>query len=413
MDWKKPHITFVDIRNLVIGGLLLILGVVIGYRYSPEIAQATDRTIYTLVNTQQPREYEDVDFNQFWRVWQILEQDYLEVEKIDQKQMVDGAIKGMTASLGDPYTIYLPPVEQQRSVEDLQGSFYGIGVQLGYIEGTLAVIAPLKDNPAEQVGIQAGDLILHVRDDGKGLDEDTTGWSLTEAVNNIRGAKGTPVVLTLYRPDQGGEPFEIEVNRGEIIVESVELEFVEHAGKKVAHLSVSRFGERTADEWDSSVIRILQEPNLTGVVLDMRNNPGGFFERAIVLASDFIRKGIVVTQQGKYSRKEYQSDGTGRLADYPTMVLVNRGSASAAEIVAGAVRDQIGARLVGEQTFGKGTVQDARTLDNGGGLHVTIARWMLPGGSWIHDEGIPVDIEVAQNPDTEEDEVLLKAIEEL
>lgn len=405
-------LTFGIVRNLIFAGLLVALGVVIGYTRAPEIKKAQLQTEYNLTNTEVPPEYEDVSFDQFWRVWSVLETDYLDPEALDQKDMVHGAIQGMTASLGDPYTMYLPPVQQQRSSEDLAGSFYGVGIQLGYIDGILAVIAPLKDNPAELAGVRAGDLILRVTDPATGFDEETTNWSLSEAVNNIRGEKGTSVVLTLLRPDdEAPEPFEVEIQRGEIIVESVETEFVEHQGITAAHIQLSRFGERTEEEWSQAVQLIQNRGDVDLILLDMRNNPGGYFDRSIEVASDFIGRGLVVTQQGKVSSRDFRSNGSGRLVEYPVSVLVNRGSASASEIVAGALRDQVGAQLVGENTFGKGTVQDARELENGAGLHVTIARWLLPGGSWIHEEGLPVDVEAEDDPETEEDEVVLRAIE--
>ncbi len=406
--------TFTTMRNLVFAVLIFFLGGVIGYRFQPERFGQQLLPLYNITNTEKPEDFEDVDFSQFWKVWQILERDYLDPEKIDEKDMVHGAIVGMTQALGDPYTIYLPPQDQQRSMEDLQGSFYGVGIQLGYIEDTLAVIAPLKGTPAEEAGIEAGDLILHVKDESKGLDEDTIGWSLTEAVEKIRGKKGTSITLTLFRRNNGAEPFEVSVQRGEILVPSIEMEFVEHNGKKVAHIQLSRFGDKTVSELEQIISDILIErPNLTGIVLDMRNNPGGYFDAAIEVASEFIQTGVVVTQKGKYTEQDFKTSGKARLADIPLVVVVNKGSASASEIVAGALRDQKEAKLVGERTFGKGTVQDARELDNGGGLHVTIARWLLPKGDWIHDEGIPVDVEIKNDRETEEDEVLLRAIEEL
>ena len=192
------------------------------------------------------------------------------------------------------------------------------------------------------------------------------------------------------------------------------MEFLDHNGKRVAHIKLSRFGERTNGEWDVIVTEILEERHsINGVILDMRNNPGGFFDGAIDIASEFIEDGIVVSQKDRLLKQNYSTRGKARLKDIPLEVLVNRGSASASEIVAGAVRDRLGAKLIGENTFGKGTVQDRRILSNGGGLHVTVAKWLLPAGEWIHEEGIPVDIEVEYNSDTPEDEQLLRAIEEI
>lgn len=408
-------------RNAIIGGLLFTVGLVVGHRYVkpgqipllPPPAYQEQSLPTRLVNTDQPEEFKDVDFEQFWEVWGMLRDEYLDPEKIDDEELVYGAIKGMTAAVGDPYTVYLPPEADKRAAEDLAGAFYGVGIELGYVDNTLAVVAPLKGMPADQQGVQAGDLILHVRDDRKDLDSDTLGWSLNEAVNNIRGERGTEVTLTLYRKDNGAEPFDVTIKRDEIVIPSVEVEFVEHQGKRAAHIQLSRFGERTEQEWDSIVQEINAQRNSVDlVVLDMRNNPGGFFDGAIMIASEFANKGIVVSQQGKYNKRDFQVKGKARLTTIPLVVVVNRGSASASEIVAGALRDLKDVKLVGEKTFGKGTVQDRRQLDMGGGIHITIARWLLPDGGWIHEDGIPVDVEVKNDPETEADEVLLKAIEE-
>ncbi len=421
---------FQNLLNLVVAFLLIWVGAMVGFNFSrtgklPLGLEKVSFVASTISKEQvkqsgrltgNPKSADSsVNFNTFWEVWGYLEKEYLEPEKLDADKMVHGAIAGMTASLGDPYTAYLPPEDNQRSGEDLAGSFYGVGIELGYVDGTLAAIAPLKESPAERAGVIAGDLILHVKDEKTGLDEDTTGWSLSKAVNNIRGGKGEPVTLTLFRkddPEKGS--FEVEIVRDEIIVKSVELEFVEHSGKKVAHLSISRFGERTTAEWDEAVNQILAEKaSLAGVVLDMRNNPGGFFDTSITVASDFFKNGIVVSQKGKVQTQDFRAKGQARLVGMKTVVLVNKGSASASEIVAGAIKDNTGAKLVGTQTFGKGTVQDRVELSNGGGIHITIGRWLMPKGEWIHSEGIPVDLEVKDDPETEQDEVLLAGIEAL
>jgi len=404
-------------RNIIIGVLLLILGGVAGYRIrgTQGLQGSNPQTIFNLTNTTPPTEYKNVDFQQFWDVWKILQNDYLDPTKVQADQMVYGAIKGMTASLGDPYTIYLPPTDQKRSQEDLQGSFFGVGIQLGYINNTLAVMAPLKGSPAEKAGVKAKDLILHVKDPAKNLDKDTTGWSLIDAVDNIRGDKGTPVTLTLFRPDSDiKKPFDVTLVRDEILVPSVVVEYIQVNGKKLAHLTLSRFGERTQDELNKAITDITQQsPKVDGIMLDMRDNPGGFLDEAINVASEFVKSGVVVTQKGKYTSQSYQAKGNARLADYPLVVVVNGGSASASEIVAGALRDDLGAELVGEKTFGKGTVQDARTLDNGAGLHVTIARWLLPKGDWIHEQGIPVNVEIKPDPNASDDAILKTAEQEL
>lgn len=411
--------------NVIVVILLVVAGMFAQYRYSlvervilrnssklgSALSLGAERA--RVQNADAPANHSDVNFGIFWEVWDVLENNYVDQTKLDATKMVDGAVAGMTSSLGDPYTSYLPPKDFERTGEDLAGAFYGVGIELGYKNGILAAVAPLADSPAEKGGVKAGDLIIRVKDTAKSLDADSSQWSLSEAVDNIRGPKGSQVTLTLAR-EEAKEPIEVTLTRDEIVVKSVELTYVEQGSKKVAHVKLSRFGERTMAEWDGVVKDIVSQKNsLSGIVLDMRNNPGGLFDDAIAVASDFIPEGVIVSQQGRTTKQDFTSRGTGRLANMPLVVLVNKGSASASEIVAGALRDRLSAKIVGEKTFGKGTVQDRRDLSNGGGVHVTIAKWLLPGGSWIHETGIPTDPEIKDNPETEEDEQLQKAIEVL
>jgi carboxyl-terminal processing protease len=352
-----------------------------------------------------------VDLSLMFSVWDILEERYLFSEGIEADKMVSGAIKGMTASLDDPYTSFLPPTDNKRSKEDLSGEFNGVGIQLGYIEKTLAVMAPLPNNPAIGKGIKAGDLILHIKDENTGVDKDTMGISLTEAVNSIRGEKGTPVILTILHEGAGATE-EIEIIRDTVVVASVELEWV---GDKqdVALIRLMKFGERTLPEWNRAVSEIVTASKTKGVIVDFRNNPGGYLQRAIDLVSEFIPEGVVVQQRGKDRTETFSVNKKGRLIGVPVVALVNRGSASASEIMAGAMRDRLGTKLVGERTFGKGTVQEAQDLQGGGGLHVTIAEWLLPSGDNIHGDGLEVDVEIKDDLETEEDEQVLKALEVL
>jgi carboxyl-terminal processing protease len=410
-------------RQLLIAALLIIMGGVVGYKLRgneniPGVSALLSAGKQVKVqNVRQPTEYENIDFGQFWEVWKILEESYIEPEKIMPDEMVYGAIQGMTASLEDPYTMFLPPEEQQRSQEDLSGSFYGVGIQLGYIDNTLAVTAPLAGSPAEAAGVKAKDLIIRVKDEK--IDKETQGWTLSEAVNNIRGERGTKVTLTLLRRSENlseaAKPFEVTLTRDEIVVPSAELKYIDLPnGKKAAHIILSRFGDRTDAELDEAIKSInAQSDQIQGILLDMRNNPGGYLDGAVTVASEFIEDGVIVTQQGRTSSKAYDAQGEARLAKYPVEVIVNGGSASAAEIVAGALRDRKNAKLIGEKTFGKGTVQDAVRLSSGAGLHVTVAKWILPNGDWIQETGIPVNVEVQDDSNTEVDEVIEKAKEEL
>lgn len=409
------------LRSFVIGILLVSLGGVIGFQIGagktvPGITQVLQAIPQSsrLINVKVPQDKSNVDFSQFWVVWDRLEASYLDPQKLNAKKMVYGAIQGMVTSLGDPYTLYLPPEDQKRTTESLQGSFDGVGIELGYKNQTLSVVAPLKNHPAAKAGIRAGDFILRIKDEQKGIDKDTSGITLPEAVDLIRGVKGTKVTLTIMH--EGGKPEAIDLIRDTIVVPSVELKFVDKGNKKVAEITLSQFGDRTDTEWNTVVDQVVaQKKNLAGVVLDLRNNPGGYLQEAINIGSEFISSGVIVTQQGKTESQSYTVNRQGRLIDIPVVVLINKGSASASEIVAGALRDRRGIKLVGENSFGKGTVQDAQNdLPGGAGLHITIARWLLPSGSWIHEKGLAPDIQVVDNLDTKDiDEALQKAVEVL
>jgi carboxyl-terminal processing protease len=420
---KSKRSIYKTLLNVTTSLLLIILGVFIGYRYAlgnlpfnlklgflDQIAQYQRSEDLTRL-IQNSEERAPVSMDVFWEVWQIVERDYFDPSKINYKKMMDGAISGMVWGLEDPYTAYLSPEDNEQAGEDLAGSFYGVGIELGYIDGVVGIIAPLAGSPAERAGVKAGDMILRVKDEAAGLDEETSTWTLDETVKKIRGPKGVPVTLTLYQPGDN-DSREIAIVRDEIIVETVVLEFVEIEGQSFAHLKLNRFGDRTQSEWNSAVISILNKWNnreIAGLIFDLRNNPGGYFDVAIDVASDFIKRGTIVSQKSKYDQKDFSSTGKARLEQVPTVLLVNKGSASSSEIVAGALRDDVGIKLIGEKTFGKGTVQDRRELSNGGGLHVTVGRWLTPTGNWINDSGLEVDIEVKQDYETEEDEVLERA----
>jgi carboxyl-terminal processing protease len=394
MNLKKIR-TALLVSCLMLGSLFLGMGL------------GEKRVLKRLMNGNGVR---DVDLSLMWQTWDRLEDKYLFLDKLDEKKMINGAVAGMTAALDDPYTSFLAPDDNKRSREDLSGSFGGVGIQLGFIGKTLAVMAPLPDNPAIKVGIKAGDLILHIKDENTGVDKDTVGMGLMEAVNDIRGKKGTPIILTILHEGAKASE-EITIVRDTVLVASVELEWVGSDGK-TALIKLMKFGERTLPEWQAAVDEVL-EKEATGVIVDFRNNPGGYLQRAIDLVSEFIPDGIVVQQRGKERTETFRVNRNGRLLDMPVVALVNRGSASASEIMAGALRDRLGVKLVGEKTFGKGTVQEVQDLKGGAGLHITIAEWLLPSGDNIHGDGLMADVEVKDDPGTPEDEQILKAIEVL
>ncbi len=350
------------------------------------------------------------NFDLFWDVWNQLEKKYVEKKKLDVQKMYYGAIKGLVSSLEDPYTFFLTPEENQQAKNDLQGKFEGIGAQLGLKNNQVIVIAPLKNSPAEKAGVKAGDFIIKVDD------KPTKSWTLNETVSKIRGPKGTKVKLTLLRNEK---EINIEIIRDQIIVPSVELSFE----KNLAILKLNQFGDNTNDEWDKAVKEVKtkwDKKEIKGMILDLRNNPGGYLESSIYLASEFLPKNQLVVKQESYKSKiEYKVFRNGKLLDIPLVVLINEGSASASEILAGALRDYKRAKLIGQKSFGKGSVQEAVDLKNGAGLHLTIAKWILPNGDWINSKGIEPNIKVENkieegNTLTDENDLQLKkAIEEL
>jgi len=355
---------------------------------------------------------EDLDLNLMWQVKNKLEEKFLDKDKMNKKDMAYGLVRGMVESLGDPYTVFLAPEENKVSEENLAGEFGGVGISLGYKDKTLAVMTPLPGTPAEKKGVKAGDLILKIIDETNGVDKDTGGISLNEAVQLIRGKIGSEVTLKMYREGKD-EPFDVTLTRANIVVPSIELEWKEKKGKKVAWIKLYKFTERLYEEWNEIVDEILAEKNLGGVVLDLRNNPGGFLQASVMVASDFLEEGVVVKQESSNGSVEtYRVDKSKRrLLDTNLVVLINGGSASASEILAGALQDYDRAKLVGEKSFGKGTVQQPEEFADGSGLHVTIAKWLLPNGKNIHNQGVEADVAVEDNMETEADEQLEKAME--
>jgi len=376
-----------------------------------------------IINKTLPQEKE-LDFQLFWRVWDKVKEKYLLKDEIDEEKMFYGAIQGMVAALGDPYTVFLPPKQNQQVQEDLNGSFEGVGIQLGFNkEKRLSVIAPLKGMPAEAAGVKAGDIILHFKDEQKGLNEDTGGLSLPEAVEKIRGPKGSKITLTLVHENET-EPFEAEILRDTIIVPSVTVEFLNAKGAKIdakemeeaeiAHLKLMRFGELTSQQWDESVEKIKERGGeIKGVILDVRGNPGGYLKGSVNLASEFLSSGVIVKQENYLGEVEtYSVNRRGRLLEIPLVVLIDKGSASASEILAGALKDYQRAELIGETSFGKGTIQEAEDINGNSALHITTAKWLTPKGTWVNETGLTPDIEVKNDPEKpEEDKQLEKAIQ--
>lgn len=365
------------------------------------------------IDRNPPVEKKDLDFALFWTVWDKLNEKYFDKDKLISAKMVYGAIKGMVSSLEDPYTVFLPPVENRIVQEDLKGSFDGVGIQLGYREDWITVIAPVLDSPAEKAGVKAGDIVYAIRDVEKNINiENTQGLSVQEAVSVIRGKKGKSVFITFVR-DGVEKPFEIELVRDTLDIPSVTLNMV---GKNndIAHIRVNKFSGETKAEWDKIIMELLGK-DFKSIILDLRNNPGGYLMGAVELGSDFMDQGevVVIEEHADKEQTKYKVEAIGRLKNRSVVVLVNEGSASASEILAGALRDNKKFKLIGQTTFGKGTIQEPEELEDGVGLHITIARWLTPNGIWVNEKGLKPDVEITDNLDTDTDEQLESAITEL
>ncbi len=419
---------FSKIRSflLVIAFIVLVGGT--GYYFGERKASISigkDKRV--VINTEIPNN-ENVDFSLFWDVWAKLNRYYIDPDKIDIQKLVFGAISGMVNAVDDPYTSFFTPKENKEFKEDLGGQFEGIGAQLGIKEGRVIIVTPLKGNPAEKAGLKPNDFILRVNG------EDTTGWSVPQAVAKIRGPRGTNVTLTVYHENDGA-PIDITLVRATIVVPSVtswiktipEITEIQGATESasfrgntdmIAYLSLSRFGDHTNEDWDKAVSEIAANKAgaLRGLILDLRNNPGGYLEGSVYIASEFIKNGVVVSQvNSDGTRQEYPVDRKGKLLNIPIVVLINKGSASAAEIVAGALKDYKRATIVGETSFGKGSVQTPFELKQGAGVHITTGKWLLPLGDSISEKGVTPDVIVSLSSDATatSDGQLAKAIEVL
>lgn len=402
------------LRLVLISLIVILASFTLGYWAASKGFKASLKSPFEVtISREIPVNRRSVNFSLFWRVWDTLDKDYFDKTKLIPSDMVFGAIKGLVSAIGDPYTVFLPPEENKIVQEDLQGTFEGVGIQIGFKGTRLAVIAPLPDSPAEEAGIKAGDLIIGIKDIQKDIERGTVGITLPEAVELIRGPAGSKVTLILLRGDLE-EPLEIEVSRKSIDVPSVILSFVGE-NESIAHLRILKFSGETNGGWETAVGEILKRPNIIGIVLDVRNNPGGFLQGSVDTASEFLRNQsvVVIEEDANGRRTEFKVSRLGRFINTPVVVLVNKGSASASEILAGALRDIRGIKLIGEVTFGKGTIQEPLQLDGGSGLHITAARWLTPNGTWVNEVGLEPDILIEDDSETTEDEQLLEAIRNL
>lgn len=377
-------------------------GFVVGRVHDVRGATPTSQTIANM-GSLPPFAMKDVDFAMFWDVWKLAKAQYVD-QPVSDKDLFYGALEGMVFGLGDHYSNFFDPEKAQEFNDELDGTFFGIGAQIGLDkDGFITVIAPLPGTPADKAGIAAGDHILAI--DGT----DTSGMTVDEAVKRIRGAKGTPVKL-LTLPKGAKTPKTVEIIRDEISVKSVTWKMRDDG---IAVITITIFNEDTTKLFGEAVTDIMKK-NPKGLIVDLRNNPGGLLDAAINLSGYWMDGKTAVMEEIRGKRTESKAHGNNLLSKVPTVVLVNGGSASASEILAGALQDYHFASLVGEKTFGKGSVQEYHDLPDGSAVKITVARWLTPLGRSIDKAGITPDTEVKfteEDLHAERDPQLQKAVD--
>ncbi|MDD3086782.1 MAG: S41 family peptidase [Patescibacteria group bacterium] len=383
---KKVKIWVKIISAALLLFFVFIVGYVVGVREGKDFLPPD--------NIKNANNGSEVDFSLFWQAWNKARELYIG-QSVPQ-EMIYGAISGMVASLGDPYTVFLKPSDNEKLAADLSGEFEGIGAELTIKNDVIVVVSPLSGTPSEKAGLKAKDIIIKIDD------ESTEDMSLNQAVDKIRGEAGTTVKLTIIRT-KIDEPVEISIVRENIEVPSVTLNTEIIEGKKIAILKIIQFGDDTV-QLATKYAQEISNSDIDGIVLDLRNDPGGYLDSSVRISGLFIEKGSVavieIDKEGE--KKEYKTDNEPILKDYQIVTLVNGGTASAAEIVAGALYDHGRTNIIGEKTFGKGSVQALEPLIFGSSLKVTIAKWLTPKGSEIDGVGIKPDFEIKnENSDTD------------
>ena len=426
MHFLKRIQNKISVSYLLFLTLIILVGIAafyFGYKNGQDFPKVI--TVENVCNIES-NQTAQANFGVFWEAWDLLKKEHLKGDQATDKDLVYGAISGLVNSLGDPNTNFLPPEDSKKFEEDVNGSFGGIGAEIGIKNNQLVIVAPLEGTPAEKAGLKAGDKILTI--DGKSTEK----LDVNEAVKIIRGGVGKEVILSIFR-EAWTAPKEIKIIRAIIeiptlkwnyiekdtkgITEKESKDIIEQSGKKIAHLQLYSFNQNAPVVFYKAALMILFG-NIDGIVLDLRNNPGGYLEIANNLAGWFLDKGDIIVKEKFRSGDEvvFRANGNSALKDIPTVILVNKGSASASEILAGALRAHLKTKLIGTNTFGKGTVQELKSLSDNSKIKLTIANWELPDGSIISEEGIKPDIEVdisEEDVKQKRDTQLEKAIEVL
>nr|WP_275695675.1 S41 family peptidase [Fredinandcohnia sp. SECRCQ15] len=327
------------------------------------------------------------EFKKLNQAYNFISSNY--VEEVDQKKLIEGAIQGMVSTLEDPYSAYMDKETAEQFNDSLESSFEGIGAEVSMVEGKVTIVAPFKDSPAEKAGLKPNDQIIKI--DDKSIE----GLDLYEAVLKIRGEKGTVVNLDVMRPGVS-EVMKVKVTRDTIPIETVYTSMKDYKGKKVGYIEITSFAEQTADDFIKSLSE-LEDKKMEGLVIDVRGNPGGLLESVEDILKQFITKDKPYVQiENREGEKQRFFSSLENKKNYPIVVLTDGGSASASEILAGAMSEAGAYDIVGEKTFGKGTVQQAKNMGDGSNLKLTMFKWLTPDGNWIHKKGIEPSVEVKQ-----------------
>ncbi|QPA30665.1 S41 family peptidase [Thermaerobacillus caldiproteolyticus] len=374
--------------------MLMALSMLVGAGGTYAGMQLVDRDAGDHMSLIQPKQdankatkSEEEELKKVEQAYELIKNRY--VQKVDHQKLIEGAIQGMIETLNDPYSVYMDEETAHQFTESLDSSFEGIGAEVSMIDGKVTIVAPFKNSPAEKAGLKPNDQIIKVNG------ESIEGLDLYEAVMKIRGKKGTTVHLDVLRPGVK-EVLKVNVVRDEIPIETVYDSMKTYKGKKVGYLEVTSFSENTAQDFKKK-LKKLEDEKIEGLVIDVRGNPGGYLQSVEEILKQFIPKDkpYVQIEERDGDKQRFYSDLATK-KPYPVVVLIDKGSASASEILAGAMKEAGGYKLVGETTFGKGTVQQAIPMGDGSNIKLTLYKWLTPDGHWIHKKGIKPDVVVQQ-----------------
>ncbi len=397
---ESSKIRYISV-NILVAIIIFASGIYLGFNKQVEISEAVG------VSSEETATAKESEFAAFWKVWNTIDEKYPDADKITDQERVYGAISGLLDSLNDPYSVFFPPEEAKSFEEDIAGNFIGVGMEVGKKDKVLTVIAPLKDTPAYRAGIKSGDRIIKI-------DEvETAGLSVEKAVKLIRGEKGTTVTLSIVR-DGEKEPKEIKIVRDIIIMPTIEAEI---RSDGIFVIRLYSFSANSTGFFKNAINKFAESGG-DKLLLDLRGNPGGYLDAAVNIASWFLPGGkpVVIEDSGpEEKQKIFRSKGHNLFGDdLKFVILINEGSASASEILAGAMQDYKRAVLVGTQSFGKGSVQEVVRMSGGTLLKITIAKWLTPNGVSISDKGLTPDYLVEITKDdvgNKKDPQMDKAIE--